>query len=343
LKNPDPRRIAALTALAIAFICAGISFLFTRKIVESAYLFLIIAPLSAVCIYASIEYFIYRKIKLIYKTIYNLKSSKPTNFFTALKTPNPFTEVDKEVLSWAQSKVTEIEQLKRLEEYRKEFLGNVSHELKTPIFNLQGYIHTLLDGALDDEDKGVYFLQKAGKSADRLEALVKDLMDISAMESGGIRLDYEFFDIMELAREVMESLELKARARNIILAFKDGMRGPYVVDADKKSVRQVLVNLLVNSIKYGRTGGQTLIGFYDMHDNMLIEVSDNGDGIAPEHLPRLFERFYRVDKSRSRDEGGTGLGLSIVKHIIEAHNQTINVRSTVGIGTTFGFTLAKAK
>ena len=343
MKNPNPRNIAILTALSLTLVVIGLYWPVTNNallVIGRPLLFLIT---SAFIVYAFIEYFIFRKIKVIYKTIYNLKSNRPLSFISTLKVNNPINEVDQEVISWAQSKVTEIENLKRLEEYRKEFLGNVSHELKTPIFNLQGYIHTLLDGAIDDEENRIRFLNKAAKSADRLEELVRDLMDISALETGGVNLNFESFDIVELVKDIFESLELKAKARGMTLALKDGMRGSYYVDADKKSIRQVLVNLIVNSVKYGNVGGHTLVGFYDMHENILIEVSDNGDGIAPEHLPRLFERFYRIDKARSRDDGGTGLGLSIVKHIVEAHGQTLNVRSKESLGSTFGFTLRKTK
>ena len=329
--------------MAVTLVTAAVGYIFQQNWLAALSMALIALPITGVIVYAAIEYFIYRKIKLIYKTIYNLKSGRSTSFMDSLKVTNPFTEVDNEVLNWAQGKVTEIENLRRLEEYRKEFLGNVSHELKTPIFNLQGYIHSLLDGAIDEEGTNVYFLQKAAKSADRLEALVRDLLDITQIESGRLAPQYEVFDLYDLVNDIFESLDLKAKERNIKLQFKDSIRNGFFVEADKKSIRAVFVNLIVNSIKYGRNGGHTLIGFYDMHDNILVEVNDNGEGIAPEHLSRLFERFYRVDKSRSRDEGGTGLGLSIVKHIIEAHEQTLNVRSTEGIGSTFGFTLRRAR
>jgi two-component system phosphate regulon sensor histidine kinase PhoR len=228
-----------------------------------------------------------------------------------------------------------------MERYRKEFLGNVSHELKTPIFNIQGYINTLLDGAWEDQEVLIHFLKKAAKSTDRIASLVEDLESISQLESGFLTMEMEIFDINDLIHDIFDSLDFRAAEKNIRLDFKEGCDTPFIVEADKDRVRQVIINLLVNSIKYGKENGYTLIGLYDMDENILIEVTDNGIGIEEEHLPRLFERFYRVDKSRSRDEGGTGLGLSIVKHIIEAHDQTINVRSTKGVGTTFAFTLKK--
>ena len=246
------------------------------------------------------------------------------------------------MLEWARSQANEIEQLRKLEAFRKEFLGNVSHELKTPIFNIQGYIHTLLDGAIDDPEVNIRFLKKAGKSLDRLSDLVEDLISISQLETGQLKMEMEKFDIHALCVDIYEALEMRAGEKGIELTFKEGCDKPFWVYADKARIRQVLVNLIVNSVKYGKQGGRTLISFYDMDENILIEVADNGEGIEAVHLPRLFERFYRVDRHRSREEGGSGLGLAIVKHIIEAHNQTINARSKVGSGTTFGFTLRKA-
>jgi two-component system phosphate regulon sensor histidine kinase PhoR len=253
-----------------------------------------------------------------------------------------FSEVSREVNAWEQNRTEEIEELKKLETFRKEFLGNVPHELKTPIFNIQGYIHTLIDGALYNEEVNMQYLQRAAKSAERLGLIVEDLEAISKMESGELILDQRTFDIYELVKDVYDSSELKAKAKNISLVFKKGSDRPFYVYADKERIRQVIVNLVVNSIKYGREGGTTSTGFYDMDENVLVEITDTGIGIEPGHLSRVFERFYRVDKSRSRDAGGTGLGLAIVKHIIEAHKQTINVRSTYGVGTTFTFTVRKA-
>ena len=227
-------------------------------------------------------------------------------------------------------------------DYRRKYIGDISHELKTPIFNIQGYVHTLLDGAINDSDVNQLFLEKAAKNIDRLQTIVDDLESISRLESGQLILDIRAFDIKELVAEVFEDLDFKAKARNINLSFKDGASGNYFVRADRDYIRRALVNLVQNSIKYGKDRGRTKVGFYDMDKYILIEVADNGLGIPKKHVNHVFDRFYRVDKSRSREQGGSGLGLAIVKHIIEAHKQTINVRSTINLGSTFGFTLEKA-
>lgn len=291
----------------------------------------------------TVERFIYRKIKLIYKNIHQLKLKKGQKPKSVDLNTDIISEVNKDVEAWAKDQKEEIEYLKNLENYRREFLGNVSHELKTPIFNIQGYIMTLLEGALEDEKVNRVYLERAEKSVERMVSIVEDLEIITQFESGQLILHKEKFDIVELARDTMTGIQYSAEKNNVKLVFKDVYEKPIPVKADREAIQKVLSNLFVNSIKYSKPIGETKVSFYDMDENILIEVSDNGIGIAQEHIPRLFERFYRVDRSRSRDIGGTGLGLSIVKHIIEAHNQTINVRSTVGIGTTFGFTLSKAK
>ncbi|MEL7021485.1 MAG: ATP-binding protein, partial [Bacteroidota bacterium] len=250
--------------------------------------------------------------------------------------------VEQEVEEWAENQEKELERYKTWAEYRRRFVGDISHELKTPIFNIQGYIHSLLDGGLQDERINVAFLNKAAKNIDRLQTIVEDLEAISRLESGGVIIEPTELDIRKLTAEVFEDLEFKAAAKNVALDFKEGASYGYKVVADRESIRQVLTNLINNSIKYGEENGRTKVGFYDMDKYILIEVADNGIGIPAEHLPHVFDRFYRVDKSRSRAQGGSGLGLSIVKHIIEAHKQTINVRSTPQMGSTFGFTLAKA-
>lgn len=291
----------------------------------------------------TVERFIYRKIKLIYKNIHQLKLKKGQKPKSVDLNTDIISEVNKDVEAWAKDQKEEIEYLKNLENYRREFLGNVSHELKTPIFNIQGYIMTLLEGGLEDDKVNRTYLERAEKSVERMVNIVEDLEIITQFESGQLILHKEKFDIVELARDTMTGIQYSAEKSNVKLVFKDIYDKPIPVKADREAIQKVISNLLVNSIKYSKPIGETKVSFYDMDENILIEVSDNGIGIAQEHIPRLFERFYRVDRSRSRDIGGTGLGLSIVKHIIEAHNQTINVRSTVGIGTTFGFTLAKAK
>ncbi len=291
----------------------------------------------------SVERFIYRKIKLIYKTIHHLKLKKGQKPTTVDITTDIISEVNKDVEAWAKDQKEEIEYLKNLENYRREFLGNVSHELKTPIFNIQGYIMTLLEGGLEDDKVNRIYLERAEKSVERMVHIVEDLEIITQFESGQLILHKEKFDIVELARDIMTGMQYSAEKNDVRLLFKDSNDKPIYVKADREAIQKVLSNLIINSIKYSKPHGETKISFYDMDENILIEISDNGIGVAQEHIPRLFERFYRVDRSRSREIGGTGLGLSIVKHIIEAHNQTINVRSTLGIGTTFGFTLTKAK
>lgn len=342
-KNPTPRSISFYSSLSLSLIVGLVLYLISLNIYDSLIIVGVTFVFSYFIFLYAIEIFIYRKIKLVYKNIHSLKvrrlDPRPSDFDMS----DPINEMEKEVRAWAEDESKEIEQLRTLERYRKEFLGNVSHELKTPIFNIQGYINTLLDGAIDDPEVTIRFLKKAAKSTDRIASLVDDLESISQIESGFMTMELEEFDINELIRDVFESLSMRAEEKNIRIDFKEGCDVPFFVEADKDRIRQVIVNLLVNSIKYGKENGYTLVGLYDMDENLLIEVTDNGIGIEEEHLPRLFERFYRVDKSRSRDAGGTGLGLAIVKHIIEAHNQTINVRSTKGIGTTFGFTLKKAK
>jgi len=316
----------------------------------SFYYIIITSSLLFVITYFTFRYilkqYIFEKIKLIYKTIHTLKmpkNEKRKNNTIDLR-KDVFSSVSHDVKEWANNNIEEIDNLKKLETYRREFLGNVSHELKTPIFNIQGYILTLADGAINDPEVNMDYLQKTEKNIERLIAIVEDLGVISQLESGDSNIDYVRFDIASLSREIFELLETKASSRNIRFTFHDAFstdKNVYVF-ADKEKIRQVLINLLDNSIKYGIEGGRTKISFYDMDENILIEVSDNGIGIETLHIPRLFERFYRVDKSRSRNQGGSGLGLAIVKHIIESHEQTINVRSAPGVGSTFSFTLKKA-
>jgi two-component system phosphate regulon sensor histidine kinase PhoR len=227
--------------------------------------------------------------------------------------------------------------------YRREFIGNVSHELKTPIFNIQGYVLTLLDGGLKDDEINVKFLKRAKKSVNRLIAIVEDLEEISKFEAGELKLKIETFDLNELTQDVMDYLEMKAGEYKVNLHLETSVSQSYNVEADKKRIRQVLINLIDNAIKYGdQENGFVNISIYDFHDYYLTEITDNGMGIPEEFLFRVFERFYRTDAARARQKGGSGLGLAIVKHIIEAHNQKISVRNNPDKGSTFSFSLKKA-
>lgn len=237
----------------------------------------------------------------------------------------------------------EVAHFENLDSYRKEYVGNVSHELKTPVFNIQGYVDTLLNGGLEDASINMDYLKRAERSIDRLINIIDDLETITQLESGGLHLDVDTFDIASLCRDIYAALELNASRRNIKLELAKKYDKPVNVNADKFRIRQVLVNLITNSIKYGKDDGTTLITLSYLNDDVIIEISDNGDGIAAKHLPRVFERFYRIDKGRSREQGGTGLGLSIVKHIIEAHEKSIKVESDIGKGTTFTFSLPAAE
>jgi len=293
--------------------------------------------------YIALEKFLFRKIKLIYKIIYDSKlpeDKKPEKYDL---TKDIIGDVENKVIDWQKNKSLESLKQEKLDQFRKEFLGNVFHELKTPIFNIQGYIETLLHGGIDDKIINTRFLKRAGKNVKRMAEVVDDLQMISNLEEGSFSITAEKFDIHQLCAELIESSEIRASKKNISLGFKEGCNNSFLVLADRELIHQVLNNLITNSIKYGKKDGFTQIGLYDMNEKILVEVSDNGIGIESKHLPRIFERFYRIDKNRSRELGGSGLGLSIVKHILEAHDQTINVRSTRGIGTTFGFTLQKAK
>lgn len=341
MKRSSPQFVALVASLIAAILSSFSVWIFTYGIAAIAINFIAVFAFCFIVFSFLLKEFINDRIKLIYKNIYRFKTQKGTTYNESVKkSTDPIGEVSKDVLSWMLENKKEVEELKQQENYRREFLGNVSHELKTPIQNIQGYIHTLLDGALDDKKVNELFLQKAGKSADRLVELVNDLTQISTIESGQ-ELNLQTVDMVQLANEVIEIAETQAKNKKIKIKFKKQNQKSVLVVADKAKVRQVLVNLIINAIKYGKKDGVITIGFYDMDKNVLTEITDNGVGIAQEHLPRLFERFYRTDKGRSRDQGGSGLGLAIVKHIIEAHKQTINVRSTVDVGSTFGFTLKK--
>jgi two-component system phosphate regulon sensor histidine kinase PhoR len=342
MKNLKPRTVSLFASLILTLLVSVISFYIHPSITSTLVISAILFSASYFIYLYLIEQFIYRRIKLIYKSIHSLKLGKDLKDALGEKiSDDPLSEVELEVENWGNEKKDELEDLKKLEQFRREFLANLSHEFKTPLFSIQGYLHTLIDGAIDDKTVNRKFLEKSANSLERLVNLVGDLEEISKLEKGEIEINYEEFDIYKLAEDVMDELEEKSKKNNITLTFKKRANKNWIVTADKEKIRQVITNLIDNSIKYGKIDGETVIGFYDMDENILVEITDNGIGISEDDVPRLFERFYRVDKSRSRDAGGTGLGLSIVKHIIEAHNQVINVRSTIGIGSTFGFTLKK--
>ena len=255
---------------------------------------------------------------------------------------DPITQLETEVKKLATERQKELEHVKHLDSYRKEYLGNVSHELKTPVFNIQGYVSTLIDGGLNDPTINLDYLKRADKSIERIIHIIDDLETITQLETGSLEPELEKYDLVAQIKDIIEQLDMIAKKKNIALVFAKKSDKPMYVMADKFRIRQVFVNLITNSIKYGRDGGKTEISYSLYNDEVIVEIRDNGIGIAEEHLPRLFERFYRVDKGRSREQGGTGLGLAIVKHIIEAHQKSISVKSKVNEGTVFTFTLERA-
>jgi len=287
-----------------------------------------------------VEKFIYRRVKKIYDDISLLESST----FIDQPITTDMEALTREVKKFATDKKLEIEMLKVREKYRREFLGNVSHELKTPLFTVQGYISTLLDGAMEDKNIRKKYLKRAEKGVERLIYIVEDLDMITKLEVGDLNLEISEFDIVELIQNVFDLLEMKADKKKITLAFENYHIQPVFVKGDKDKLQQLVENLIVNSIKYGNEGGLTEVSIINLSKKkVLVRITDNGEGIEQQNLPRIFERFYRVDKSGARTEGGSGLGLAIVKHIVEAHKEKIYVESEYGIGSEFSFTLTKAK
>ena len=302
---------------------------------------------SIICFVVTFFVFRYRfkkyvdkKVSLIYKELENIDAADTKN---AIMVNTDMDSLITKVKDYTANRKSEIETLKGREEYRKEFLGNVSHELKTPLFTIQGYVLTLLDGAKDKPELCTKYLERTSKGVDRLNYIIKDLDLMAKLEVGDLGLKREDFDIVELINNVFELLEMKANKKNISLTLDKYYEDPVMVNADEERIQQVVTNLLVNSIKYGNNDGTTEISVEELVEGKLIvRVTDNGEGIQKEYLPRLFERFYRVSKSRSREEGGSGLGLSIVKHIVEAHQEQIYVESIYGIGSEFSFTIQKS-
>ena len=325
-----------LTALLGVFFYwhGGMSYWFLLLFFVASYI------LTFVIIQQRVEKFIYKQVKKIYNDVKLLDSST----FDKQKITTDMATLTKEVERFAEDKKSEIENLKGRENYRKEFMGNVSHELKTPLFTVQGYILTLLDGAMKDKSVRKKYLQRANKGVERLIYIVKDLDMITKLEVGDLTLYKEDFNIIELVQNVFDLLEMKAAKKNIMLTFDIEYQDSIMVNGDRERIQQVLTNLIENSIKYGKIDGTTEVSIEDLIKNkVIVRITDNGEGIEEEHIARLFERFYRVDKSGSRKVGGSGLGLSIVKHLIDAHNEKIYVESQFGIGSEFSFTLEKSK
>lgn len=338
-------RFAGYTSLvltAILTLLMGVFFYLTGNLDYSFLLIFAILCLvtSFFIIQHRVEKFIYQRVKKIYDDVSLLDAST----FDKHPITTDMETLTKEVERFAENKKLEIETLKVRENYRKEFMGNVSHELKTPLFTVQGYILTLLDGAMKDKTVRRKYLQRANKGVERLIYIVKDLDMITRLEVGDLNLNIETFNIIELVQNVFDLLEMKAAKKNITLTFDLEYNESIMVNADRERIQQVLTNLVENSIKYGKPEGTTEVSIEDLILNkVIVRVTDNGEGIDDEHIPRLFERFFRVDKSGSRKEGGSGLGLAIVKHLVEAHNEKIYVESELGIGSEFSFTLEKAK
>jgi two-component system phosphate regulon sensor histidine kinase PhoR len=344
-KNLSPKELSAITALALSVPVSLGFFILHQNWITGLVSFILIFLGSYFLILSIIQNFIYRKIKLIYKFINQTKASKKEEMYYKYILPKKsIDEVREDVEAWAEQRSREIELLKKNETFRKEFLQNLSHEFKTPVFAIQGYIDTLLQGAMDNPETNKRFLEKTAKNTERLVTLLKDLDEISKLERGELKLHKQYFVIQDLIKEVFENLFWKAEQHNISFSFKKGCEQPITVFADKEKIRQVLSNLVDNSIKYGKHGGSTVASVYNTDEkNILIEISDDGMGINEKYLDRVFERFFRTTEGRGRDVMGSGLGLSICKHIVEAHGHTIHVRSKENVGTTVGFTLSAKK
>lgn len=332
--------ISGVFALSASLLC----YYYERSWQNPTFVFIASLILSFLILSIVVEKFIYKRISTIYKLIHNLKLGKELkNALGDHVSHDPIADAEKQVRDWASQKSLEIEKLKGQEKFRKEFLSNISHEFKTPLFAVQGYIETLQGDMLEEDPQlAKSFLAKAERNLDRLTYLIEDLDDISKLESGRITLHKDRFDLISLIKETIDYLDDKAKKNNISLILRTKPSATIFVKADRNRIQQVLTNLIDNSIKYGKAGGTTKIYVFQLIDQILVEVTDDGQGIDENNLSRIFERLYRADKSRSREVGGSGLGLAIAKHIIEAHDQNVHARSTEGIGTTIGFTLDKA-
>ena len=345
LKNLSPRQLSFLIALIVA-IPVSVGVYIYEDSWRVGLVFFSLLLLGAYTIISFIlERFIYRKIKLIYKLISQTKATKrEETYYKYILPQKSIDQVKEDVEEWAEKRNEEIEVLKKNEQFRKEFLQNLSHEFKTPVFAIQGYVDTLLDGAMNNPEVNRKFLEKSSRNIERLTNLLKDLDEISRLEMGELILYKQNFVIQDMVREVFETVSLDKEQKNIQLSIKKGCEAPLTVFADKEKIRQVLNNLVENSVKYGKRNGSVTASMYKTDDKkILVEISDDGIGIAEPDVIRIFERFYRTEEGRSRDVSGSGLGLSICKHIIEAHGHAIHARSKEGVGTTIGFTLDSKK
>ena len=327
--------ISALVALlAFWFEVASLNLPFS-PVISALVLSLCLGVITFLVLYFGIKIFLQNRLNHLFKNLQNPPLIKGHRLNEMID------EAEEQVNQVSKHRTKEILQLKSQDSFRKEFIGNLAHELKTPVFAIQGYLDTLIDGAIDDEEIAMNFLQRASKASDRMTQLLEDLDAITRLENPELSIEKRPFDIVEVIKEIYESLEFLAKEKRIELSLKKEYSSIYVM-GDRNKIGQVFTNLVKNSILYGNEGGETMITLDLIDKLILIEITDNGIGIDPKHWPRLFERFYRVEKSRNRHEGGTGLGLSIVKHILELHGQNITMQSTVGVGTTFSFGLEKS-
>jgi two-component system phosphate regulon sensor histidine kinase PhoR len=344
-QNLTAKQLSALAAIVISILVATGLYFLTLKWNYALISLSIVFAFSYFVIQLAVETFINRKIKLIYKFIHQTKATRKEEvYFKYILPKKSIAEVREDVEKWGNRQMEEIEILRKNEAFRKEFLQNLSHEFKTPIFAIQGYVDTLLNGAMDDMKVKIRFLENTERNVERLVNLVNDLDEISKLESGEQLLLKQNFQIQDLIREVFESLSITMQDKHLRTGIKKGCEYPILVFADKEKIRMVLLNLVENASKYGKLNGSITASVYRTDGkHVLVEITDDGIGIEEEHLQRIFERFYRTDSARSRDKGGTGLGLAICKHIIEAHGQAIHVRSTPDVGTSIGFTLESKK
>ena len=343
MKNLRPSILILLGSLLYLVLSITSALLFHLFVLElSPWVIILIPVISALVVfilfYALLKKFIQNRLHLIYKSIQTKQQVVPYKGSTI---DNLISTVEIDVRNWKENKNKEITKLKDQEQFRREFLGNLAHELKTPVFAVQGYILTLIEGGIDDKQVNVQFLERASRATERIVTILEDLDQIAKLEVDTLKIELRSFEIINLIKEIIETLELKAKEKKVSLKFHNELSSIYVT-ADRNKIGQVLTNLINNAISYGKIDGEVVISAVPVDDLVTIEVKDNGIGIDAVHFPRLFERFYRVEKSRNRNEGGSGLGLAIVKHIVESHKQSINVRSSIGIGSTFSFCLKKS-